>query len=434
MSAGTSDVLVIGAGILGAPIAYQLARAGYRVTVVDKGPGAGAGSTGASSAIVRYQYSTLTGVVEAWEAAHVWAALRDHLEAPAGEALPTLHRNGMVVLDVEDVPRQPLLGYFDQVGVPYEEWDADELLRRVPGIDPGRFYPPKPVHDEAFWDEPSDALGAVYTPDAGFVDDPKLAAEAFARAAARRGVELRFRSAVVGLAHAGGTWTATLADGSSLQAPIVVNAAGPWSPALDALAGVGAEFRVRNRPLRGEVHAVPAPPGFHPAGGLAPSIADLDLGYYLRPEPNGGLLIGSTDPACDPLEWVDDPDRVSLVRTAEAFERQVTRAARRFPALTIPARPSGIVGIYDVADDWRPIIDRTDAPGFYVAIGTSGNQFKNGPLIGELVATLVDAVENGHDHDRDPVQYTGRVTGLSVDLGAFSRLREPTTNAGTVTG
>ena len=83
-----------------------------------------------------------------------------------------------------------------------------------------------------------------------------------------------------------------------------------------------------------------------------------------------------------------------------------------------------MVDRYDVSDDWLPVYDRTELDGFYVAIGTSGNQFKNAPVAGHLMARLVDAVEAGHDHDADPLRVTGRRTGLVVDLGTFSRRRE----------
>jgi sarcosine oxidase, subunit beta len=79
--------------------------------------------------------------------------------------------------------------------------------------------------------------------------------------------------------------------------------------------------------------------------------------------------------------------------------------------------------VYDVADDWTPIYDRTDRQGFYVAIGTSGNQFKNAPVVGRVLATLIDAVESGHDHDAEPVRLRLPRTGLEVDLGTFSRRR-----------
>jgi sarcosine oxidase subunit beta len=58
-----------------------------------------------------------------------------------------------------------------------------------------------------------------------------------------------------------------------------------------------------------------------------------------------------------------------------------------------------------------------------MAVGTSGNQFKNAPLAGVLMAELIQACEAGHDHDREPLRHKGRYTGLEIDLGSFSRLR-----------
>src|SRR5207245_5653816 len=128
---------------------------------------------------------------------------------------------------------------------------------------------------------------------------------------------------------------------------------------------------------------------------------------------------------CDPLGWLDDPDRYDPTPTVPSYEAQVTRAARRLPDLAVPPRPSGIVGIYDVSDDWIPIYDRTSLAGFYVAIGTSGNQFKNAPVAGRFMAALVQACENGHDHDSDPVRFSAPFTRNEINLGHYSRLREP---------
>jgi glycine/D-amino acid oxidase-like deaminating enzyme len=503
----TADVIVIGAGIVGASTAYQLAKTGRKVLLVDKGAGAGYGSSSASSGIIRFEYTLLTSVIVAWEASHMWADLRSYLEAPAGEALAKFHRNGKIMVDCPAFPRAALRAHFDALGIEYEEWDATELERRIGGIDAGRFFPPKPIDSESFWDEPSGRLGAVYTPQAGFIDDPRLACENFANAARRAGAETLYRTAVVAITQVGGraegagaeplngpgtgglangsgggaggsvggigggadgsvggtgggvetdragfggwadgigggvrggsgtVWRVTTDAGETLEAPVVVNAAGPWSPQVNALAGVGGEFAITTRPLRQEVHAVPAPPGFNPAGSIGPCVADQDLGYYLRPEPSGSLVIGGTEPECDVLEWVDFPlEDVNMNRTAELFEKQVTRAARRFPELAIPPRPAGVVGVYDVASDWTPIYDKTAAPGFFVAIGTSGNQFKNGPIIGEFMEAIITATTDGQDHDAVPTLYLGRVTGRTVDLGFYSRLREPAANSGTVAG
>jgi sarcosine oxidase, subunit beta len=189
------------------------------------------------------------------------------------------------------------------------------------------------------------------------------------------------------------------------------------------------------RPMRQEVHHVPAPAGFNHGDRLGPVIADLDLGTYVRATPGDGLLVGGTEPECDPLQWLDSPEEASPNPTVAVYEAQLTRAARRLPALTIPPTPRGIVGVYDVASDWTPVYDRTGLDGFYVAMGTSGNQFKNAPLAGRFMANIIDAVENGHDHDADPVHYTGSYTDVVVNLGTFSRKRPVNTaSSGTVMG
>jgi sarcosine oxidase subunit beta len=66
MSDQTFDAVVIGAGVMGCSVAHALAADGWRVCVVERGPAAGCGSTSASSAVIRYNYSTWTGVAAAW--------------------------------------------------------------------------------------------------------------------------------------------------------------------------------------------------------------------------------------------------------------------------------------------------------------------------------------------------------------------------------
>jgi sarcosine oxidase, subunit beta len=416
-----ADAVVVGAGVIGTSIAYELARAGRDVVVVDRLGGPGHGSTSASSAIVRFNYSTWAGVALSWEAKHCWERWRDHLGAPVDETLAAFRRTGLVMLDVDAAPKAPTLALFDRVGVPYEVWSADELARNVPGIDTGRYWPPKRVTDDEFWAAPTGTLGAFFTPDAGYVDDPQLAAVNLMDAARRHGARLLTHRDVTAVHRRDGRVVGVELDSvDRIDAPVVVNAAGPWSGPLNALAGADGGFTVTTRPLRQEVHHVDLP---HGHVSTPPVIADLDLGIYTRPSPGNALLVGGTEPACDPLQWLGNPDDAGTEPMGEVFAAQVTRAARRLPELGVPHRPRGIVGVYDVTDDWTPIYDRTCVDGFYVAIGTSGNQFKNAPVVGRLMARLIDAVEAGADHDNDPVEYAGEHTGLRIDLSAFSRKR-----------
>src|SRR5262245_37448816 len=98
MDRSDADVAVIGAGVMGCAIAYELSRLGHDVLVLERNLGAGTGSTGASSAIVRFNYSTLTNVAASWESLHRWQAWSDHLGADRGESLAAFVRTGGLVL------------------------------------------------------------------------------------------------------------------------------------------------------------------------------------------------------------------------------------------------------------------------------------------------------------------------------------------------
>ena len=433
------DVVVVGAGVMGASVALELQRSGRTVVVVDKGDAVGCGSTSSSSAVVRFNFSTLAAVTAAWESAHRWGAWADHLgladDASGGLGpLARFVRCPMLFLEPPGFPRADATILLSTVGVPYEVLDEGELRRQFPTLDTGRYHPPRRPDDPRFGLGPFGRLDAVFVPDGGFIDDPRLAAANLMDAARRHGTEVRLGTEVVAVETGSGrTSGVRLADGTTLDAPVVVNAAGPWSARLNVLAGVVDDGAVPTRPLRQEVHVVPAPAGFGLDDGGA-MVADLDLGYYTRPAPGGTLLVGGVEPDCDPLEWVDDPDDVAPTPTVPCFEAQVWRLARRLPDLAVPHRPTGLAGVYDVTPDWMPVYDRTSLDGFYVAIGTSGNQFKNAPLVGQILCDLVDACEAGHDHDADPVITNCHRIGRPLDLGAFSRLRSMTATTGTVMG
>ncbi|MET0525984.1 MAG: FAD-dependent oxidoreductase [Nocardioides sp.] len=431
MDRSEADVAVIGAGVMGCAIAYELSRLGNDVLVLERDVGAGSGSTSASSAIVRFNYSTVSTVAASWESLHRWQAWSDYLGADPGEPLAAFVRTGGLVLPAPVQDSELVLSHFDTVGIPYERWSADRIRQELPWLDPVRHYPPKPVDSPDFWATPDgDELSGIWVPDAGFVDDPRLAAQNLMDAARRHGARFRFRSGVVAVHKGDGRVTGVeLADGTQVRAPVVVNASGPHSAIVNAMAGALDDFAVHTRPLRQEVHEVPAPPGYA-AAGPGPFVADPDLGTYFRGTPSGRLLVGGTEPECDPMQWLDDPDAVDVHVTREVYEAQLYRAARRLPGLTVPGKPVGITGIYDVSDDWSPIYDRTCVDGFYVAVGTSGNQFKNAPVVGEFLAQLIRACESGHDHDREPLRLTLARTGLEVDLGTYSRRRSVGPGAG----
>lgn len=426
-----AKAIVIGAGVIGCSIAFEMAAKGYEVIAVDKAQGPGQGSTSASSAVVRFNYSTFDAVALAWESFHCWKNWPEHLDKKQ-ERYSKMIDVGVVMLDAPVISGEKTSQLFDAVGIPYEVWNSTDLSKNVTGIDAGKYWPPKKLDDDEFWEDAKEPLGAIFTPNGGYIDDPLLATENLAQAALSAGVKFRFKSKVTAILKEGNKVTGVEVGGNEkILADIVINAGGPWSNRINELAGVGQDFTISVRPMRQEVHQINTPMNLIPG----PIVGDLDLGTYMRSTPTGSTLIGGTEPECDGLDWVDDVEAVNLNRTKELFEAQVTRAARRFPSLKIPNSPSGIAGIYDVAADWTPIYDRTELDGFFVAIGTSGNQFKNAPMVGKLMTELIDAVRAGRDHDVDPVKVRAERTGNEISLGAFSRKRLfNADNTGTVMG
>ncbi len=433
-----ADAIVIGAGVIGSAVALELALelalGGRKVVVVDKGPAPGAGSTSSSSSIIRFSYSTRDAVLTAWEAAALWSDWEGHLGCVDPDGMVRFVRTGNLIFHTPGFSTERIEELWDEVGIRYERLDSAALRDRYPDLDIGQYFPPKRVEDPHFADDADREMTAVLEFESGFIDDPMLAAHNLAHAAKQHGAEFRHHQEVVGVEQTDGRVSGVrLADGSVIHAPIVVNVGGPHSGQINALAGVVDGMRVRHRPLRQEVFTAEAPQHLRLEDGF-PVVADLDLGQYVKPQFGGTWLVGGTEPACDEMHWVDDPDSYDEYPTVEQFEVAMMRAARRAPEFGVPHRPVGLAALYDASDDWVPIYDKSDLPGFYMACGTSGNQFKNAPLAGKFMAVIIDAEANGRDHDLDPVHYVGPRTGRPINLGSFSRRRDKAATSGTVMG
>jgi sarcosine oxidase subunit beta len=420
--AETTDAIIIGAGIIGTAVALELTRKGFRTLNIDKLPAAGYGSTSSSSAGVRTHYSTWDGVAIAYESHFYWKHWKDYVGAHDETGPAELVNTGGLVLGY---PSDGLIALFDDVGVAYELWDVETLRKEVPVYSPMDFSPPRRPEDERFFYPPARALDSIiYTPSSGYVRDAQRAAHNLQRAAEALGGRFWLRREVTGIRRSDSRVSGVvLRGGEEVHAPVVVNAAGPHSFLVNRMAGVGEGMRIGTRPLRHEVHAAPSPPEFDfGRHGLVTS--DFTTATYHMPEAGGAILVGSQDPPCDPQVWIDDPDHFDRQATTDQWKAQVYRLALRIPELPIPNRPTGLADLYDVSDDWIPVYDKSDLEGYYMAVGTSGNQFKNAPMAGRLMAELIEACENGQDHDADPVRVRCAWTGHVLDVGFYSRRRE----------
>ena len=419
------DAIIIGSGIIGCAVAFELAKRGVKTVNIDKLPTAGFGSTSNSCAIIRCHYSTWDGVAMAYENVLYWEDWANYLEVEDEAGMAKFIQCGSVIMSrTGGADHKKWIEIFDQIGVPYEQWTLEQLLERFPIFDSHTFHPPKALDDATFWDESTEQLiGPLVTTTTGYVNDPQLSTHNLMRAAEAKGSDFIFNREVTAVRQNNGrVCGVTLENGEEIDAPIVVNVAGPHSFIINRLAGVEEGMNVKTRALRHEVHHVPSPSSFDfEADGMHTSDP---AGVYFRPEVGSSILVGSEDPVCDPREWIADPDNYNQHVTEIQWQRQVYRLARRIPDLPIPNAPKGLVDLYDVSDDWIPIYDKSQLPGFYMAIGTSGNQFKNAGGVAHMMAELILACEEGHDQDNHPLQVKMPYTGLTLNSGFYSRLRE----------
>jgi len=361
------DAIIIGAGIIGCCIAYEMSKKGRRTLNIDLQPSAGAGSTANSCGNVRFYYSTRDGVATAYESAWYWHNWQNYIGVKDPRGFARFHNTGSVFIKSKVIDWPKVKANFDSVGVKYEEWDLPTLQNKIPVADFHSFYPPRRPEDPHFFEESQKWLaGACYTPESGYVG-------------------------------------------------------GPHSFQITEMAGQSDRNNIQTRALRHEVHVVPPPDNYKPEE-EGYHTNDADIGAYYRPEAGNMILTGSVDPKCDPQEWVD-PDNFDRQVSESQWKAQVYRLARRIPGLKVPNQPSGIVDLYDVSDDWIPIYDKSDLKGYYQAIGSSGNQFKTAPVAGAMMAALIDQVEQGYDHDASPLKYTLPHLGITIDMGAFHRNR-----------
>ena len=224
------DAVIVGAGVIGCPIAYELAKMGYKTLNIDKLAGPGAGSTAGSCAIVRAHYSTADGVAMAYEGFKYWLNWEEypgHVKDEKG--LAKYMNTGSILLKSQGHDWRKVKRNYDEVGVRYEEWSVEKVKQMVPVYDLHEYWPVRRPEDPKFWDEPTKMLeGALFCPEGGYVNDPELSAHNIMRAAEAKGAEFMFNAEVIAIQTEGNQVRGvTLKDGRQIEAGIVVNAAGP---------------------------------------------------------------------------------------------------------------------------------------------------------------------------------------------------------------
>lgn len=381
---------MVGAGIVGASIAYQLARRGVSVIALDKGRGPAEGSTGASSSICRCRY-TYPEVIRL--AFHGQTAYGNWSEF-TGLASPRsgLERVGVLWMMGESADKVDAdVGRLGAAGVAAENLAPGDVNDLFPAL--------------STCGEPFDLSGEIehvcqpgeaflFEPGGGYAD-PVSANQDLIEAIRARGGEVRFEARVVDVTEKSGAVTGVaLASGDEISAGLTVNAAGPWCNQLNALAGADLSWTLTPTRIQTVYRSWPADLGRIPVG------ADASTGIYFRPESRGSqVMVGSVLPE-DEEEVVDDPDDFKRVPDADFTEMKLAAFHHRVPGLEARGVPTGIAGLYTInREDVHPVVGPTGVDRFWVANGFSGHGFKLAPAVGSMVAQEITGERGDFDTD-----------------------------------
>ncbi|MXY19905.1 MAG: FAD-binding oxidoreductase [Dehalococcoidia bacterium] len=370
-----AEVVIIGGGVMGCSILYNLAERGVSDTVLLERDVLGSGSTGRSQAILRMHYSNEVTTRLAWDSLSIFRDFHEITGMSSGYTKT---------------------GYFVIVGP--EDRDAmleNVAMQRGAGVDTS-IVTAEDVEEIAPMVRTFDGESFAYEPESGYAD-PYSVTTGYANAAREKGAEIRSESPAVGIEVTGNRVTAVLTENERIETPIAVVAAGPWSGPL--LASVGVEVPLR--PIRHQVVMLRRPQDVVPDH---PIIGDVVNDMSPRPDAGNLTLIGvGEDEDASPDTFNQGVDMPMVEAT---FEKLV----KRMPGMAQALFRGGWSGLFTTTPDWHPVLDRVEGiDGLYLSVGFSGHGFKLSPMIGVVMSELITQ---------------GRATSLDISEMSLDRFAE----------
>lgn len=352
----TADVIVVGAGVQGASLAFHLARRGASVLVIERSTAAGE-ATGRSSGFVRMHYDLEVESRLAWAS---YPYFRDWAEL-VGHGDCAFVRTGFVMLVRPELADNLRANVAMQQGAGIETRviGPGEVAELLPG---------------SFTD---DVVAAAYEPGSGYAD-PTGTATGFLAAARAAGAQLVQGCRVRAVTVDGEQVTGVDTERGHFAAPVVVDVAGAWAGELAATVGLDVPIQAWRHDT-----AYFGLPADHPSG--LPIVIDDVNNVYFRPEGAELMLVG--------LETNNEiggsPDR-PLGNLAEgSVELMAERVCARVPWMVGGDLRTAHGGQDGITPDQRAILDQAGPEGFYLACGFSGTGFKTAPAIGACMAELI---------------------------------------------
>ena len=351
------DVIVIGAGSVGVPAAYYIAKAGLKVLVVDKYASVGQGANKAAIGGVRATHSDTAKIRIGLKSIEILSAW----EETFGDNIEW-HTGGYTFVAYDEREEEILKGLLKiqhSYGLNIDWLERDELLRAAPAL------------------KADGLIGGTLSPEDGNAS-PLLALHGFYKQALHEGARFRFSEPVTGITVEGGRVRGIETDKARYAAPVVINAAGGHASAVSRLAGLDA----------------PVNPDSHEGGVtepvarfLEPMVVDIrprkgSSNFYFYQHHTGQVVFCIT-----PSPPIVGTDRRETSEFLPMVSRRMIEIMPRLMNLKVRRTWRGL---YPMTPDGAPIVGWTrEVEGFVQAVGMCGQGFMLGPGLGVYLAKLV---------------------------------------------
>ena len=347
-----ADVVIIGGGINGCSLAYELSKKGKDVVVLEKNYLA-SGATGRCGAGIRQQWSTKENAILAIKSVKKFECLADDLEADIG-----LRQGGyLIAIHDEEEMKQAEKNVKMQrsLGLEVEILDEQGIKEVVPILDV----------------KGMDAIAATFCPTDGHAD-PFKTTYAYANAAMKKGAKIYRFTEVKDILTKDKKIVGVKTNRGEIKTSIVVNAAGAWSKEIAKMVGI----ELPNMPYRKEILVTERMK--HIFDAMVISFKD---GIYFSQQEEGQILGG-----------IPSPEEKPGYHTMPTFSflRHMAKTLTRYsPVLKHINVIRQWTGFYDVTPDARPILGEVDVEGFIQCNGFSGHGFMLAPMVAQLLAELI---------------------------------------------
>lgn len=361
-----AEIVIIGGGVIGASIAYNLANKGMKDIVVLEKNYIVSGSTGSCGAGIRQQWGTKMNCLLSKKSMEIFENMNELLD-PKRDI--ELKQGGYLLLafserELEQFKENVKLQH--SLGIPSELLTIKEAKEIVPQLNT------------------EGITGATYCPTDGHAN-PFRVTQAYVEAAQRKGVKFYTYTKAEDIITEKNKIKKVITDQGEIETNKVVNAAGGFSKEVSGLAGI-------EIPTKSERHEILVTEQVNPI--LKPMVMSFSYNIYCQQTPDGSFIMGYGDP--------DEPESHNIKSSWQFLEEMSKKASQLLPFLKKIRVIRQWAGLYNITPDAQPILDEaTDLEGFFMAVGFSGHGFMIAPITGILMSEMILGEELSIDIELD---------------------------------